>query len=49
MSLKTINRDLNSTGKKFFIDNYFDVKEFWKDKISKDELIRRIRQKRIKK
>ena len=45
MSLKTINRDLNSTGKKFFIDNYFDVKEFWKDKISKDELIRRIKKK----
>lgn len=45
MSLKTINRDLNSTGKKFFIDNYFDVKEFWQDKISKDELIRRIKTK----
>ena len=45
MSLKTINRDLNSTGKKFFIDNYLDVKEFWQDKISKDELIRRIKTK----
>ena len=43
MSLKTINRDLNSTGKKFFIDNYLDVKKFWQDKISKDELIRRIK------
>ena len=45
MSLKTINRDLNSTGKKFFIDNYLDVKKFWQDKISKDELIRRIKTK----
>jgi hypothetical protein len=45
MSLKTINRDLNSTGKKFFIENYLDVKEFWQNKISKDELIRRIKTK----
>ena len=45
MSLKTINRDLNSTGKKFFIDNYLEVKEFWQNKISKDELIRRIKTK----
>ena len=46
MSLKIINRDLNSTGKKFFIDNYLDVKEFCQDKISKDELIRRIKNKK---
>lgn len=45
MSLKTINRDLNSTGKKFFIDNYLEVKEFWQNKISKDELIRLIKTK----
>jgi hypothetical protein len=45
MSLITINRDLNSTGKKFFIENYIDVKEFWENKISKDELISRIKTK----
>ena len=33
MSLITINRDLNSTGKKFFIANYLDVKEFWENNI----------------
>ena len=45
MSLKTIKRDLDSTGKKFFIDNYLEVKEFWQNKISKDELIRLIKTK----
>ena len=42
MSQITINRDLNSTGKKFFISNYFDVKEFWRNDITKQELISRI-------
>ena len=45
MSQITINRDLNSTGKKFFISNYFDVKEFWRNDITKQELISRIKNK----
>lgn len=45
MSFIIINRDLNSTGKKFFISNYLDVKEFWKNDITKEELISRIKNK----
>lgn len=45
MSFTIINRDLNSTGKKFFISNYLDVKKFWRNDITKEELISRIKNK----
>lgn len=45
MSISIINRDLNSTGKKFFISNYSDVKEFRNSTITKEELISRIKNK----
>lgn len=45
MSHLTISRDLNSVGKKFFISNYLDVKEFWKNNITKEELLSQIKNK----
>lgn len=42
MSLDKLKRDLISCGKDFFIDNYFEIKEFKDGKISKDDIAKLI-------
>lgn len=43
MSLDNVKKDLNSCGKKFFIDNFYEIKKFQNGEISRVELDQLIR------